>query len=53
MALEPRDVIQIRKLRDSRYSPRMYYFNVDENSASLEDMRGKPAAEADPDEETA
>jgi len=36
---EPRDVIQIRKLRDSRYSPRMYYFNVDENSASLEEMR--------------
>lgn len=53
MAAEPRDVIQIRKLRDSRYSPRMYYFNVDENSASLEDMRGKPVTEADPDEETA
>lgn len=36
---EPRDVIQIRKMRESRYSPRMYYFNVDGNSANLEDMR--------------
>jgi KaiC/GvpD/RAD55 family RecA-like ATPase len=35
---EPRDVIQIRKLRDTRYSPRMYYFNVDDNSANLEPM---------------
>jgi hypothetical protein len=23
---------------DTRYSPRMYYFNVDENSASLESI---------------
>jgi hypothetical protein len=36
---EPRDVIQIRKLRDTRYSPRMYYFNVDDNSANLEAMK--------------
>jgi hypothetical protein len=36
-------VIQIRKLRDSRYSPRMYYFNVDENSASLESIVSRPA----------
>jgi KaiC/GvpD/RAD55 family RecA-like ATPase len=40
---EPRDVIQIRKLRDSRYSSRMRYFNVEETSASLEDIC-KPAA---------
>jgi hypothetical protein len=35
-------VIQIHKLRDSRYSPRMYFFNVDDNSAALEDI-GRPA----------
>ena len=34
----PRDVLQIRKLRDSHYSPRMYYFNVDDHDATLEEM---------------
>jgi circadian clock protein KaiC len=38
METEPRDVIQIRKLRDSRYSPRMYFFDVEEDSATLENI---------------
>ncbi len=38
---EPRDVIQIKKLRDSRYSSRKYYFNAGEEGAALEAMRKK------------
>jgi hypothetical protein len=38
---EPRDMIQIKKLRDSRYTSRKYFFNADEEGASLEDMRKK------------
>lgn len=33
---EPRDVIQIMKMRESHYMSRMYYFNVDDGGASLE-----------------
>lgn len=36
---EPRDVIQIKKLRDSMYSPRKYFFNVEGDNATLEDMK--------------
>ena len=50
METVPRDVIQIRKLRDSHYSPRMYYFNVDDTSASLEEIY-KP--DSSKEEETA
>jgi KaiC/GvpD/RAD55 family RecA-like ATPase len=36
---EPRDVIQIKKLRDSKYSGRKYFFNVDDENATLEEMK--------------
>jgi hypothetical protein len=36
---EPRDVIQIKKLRDSKYSSLKYFFNEDDEGASLEQMR--------------
>jgi len=39
---EPRDVIQIKKLRESKYSSRKYFFNEDEDGASLEEMRKHP-----------
>ncbi|HMK45881.1 MAG TPA: RAD55 family ATPase [Methanocella sp.] len=37
----PRDVLQIRKMRESKYSPRMYYLHVDETNATLEEMKKK------------
>ncbi len=39
---EPRDVIQIKKLRDSKYSSRKYFFNADEEGATLETMKKHP-----------
>ncbi len=36
---EPRDVIQIKKLRDTKYSSRKYFFNADDEGASLEEMK--------------
>mgnify|MGYP005834045161 CR=1 FL=1 len=36
---EPRDVLQIKKLRDSKYSPRKYFFNVEDEMATLEEMK--------------
>jgi len=39
---EPRDVIQIKKLRDSKYSSRKYFFNADEEGATLEIMKKRP-----------
>ncbi len=39
---EPRDVIQIKKLRESRFSPRKYFFNVEDEGARLEVMRRVP-----------
>lgn len=38
---EPRDMIQIKKLRDSKYSTRKYFFNVDGENATLEEMKKK------------
>jgi len=39
---EPRDVIQIKKLRESSYSSRKYFFNADEEGATLEVMKKCP-----------
>ncbi|HTX43758.1 MAG TPA: ATPase domain-containing protein, partial [Methanocella sp.] len=39
---EPRDVIQIKKMRESKYSSRKYFFNADDEGATLEVMKKHP-----------
>ncbi|MCD1294663.1 ATPase [Methanocella sp. CWC-04] len=36
---EPRDMIQIKKLRDSKFSARKYFFNVEDETATLEEIK--------------
>ena len=36
---EPRDMVQVKKLRDTKFSPRKYFFNSDETGATLESLK--------------
>jgi len=36
---EPRDMIQVKKLRETKYSPRKYFFISDDTGATLEDFK--------------
>lgn len=36
---EPRDVVQVKKMRESKYSSRRYFFNADDEVAALEPMK--------------